>query len=89
MMGYVFYASDYNKIWCSLQKLTHIVVPCKTDTNIWCYLLFPLMMYHFMQIYLAAENAHNTTNTAKDSSVCITSPRHAQYRTPDIAKLLV
>jgi hypothetical protein len=39
--GYVFSASDYNKIWCSLQKQTHVVVLCKTSTTIWCDVLFP------------------------------------------------
>jgi hypothetical protein len=33
MIGYVFYASDYNKIWCSVQKQTHVVVLCKTSTS--------------------------------------------------------
>jgi hypothetical protein len=41
MIGYVFCASDYNKIWYSLQKQTHVVVLCKTSTNMWCYMLFP------------------------------------------------
>jgi hypothetical protein len=43
MKGYVFSASDYNKIWCSLQKQMHVVVLCKTSTNIWCDVLFPLL----------------------------------------------
>jgi hypothetical protein len=43
IMGYVFCASDYNKMWCSLQKQTHVVVLCKNVTNMWCYLLFPLI----------------------------------------------
>jgi hypothetical protein len=40
IMGYVFCASDYNKMWCSLQKQTHVVVLCKNVTNMWCYVLF-------------------------------------------------
>jgi hypothetical protein len=42
MIDYVFCASDYNKMWCSLQKQTHVMVLCKTSTNMWCYMLFPL-----------------------------------------------
>jgi hypothetical protein len=53
-MDYVFCASDYNKIWCSLQKQTHVVVLCKNVTNMWCYLLFPL----FFWIVLTCTNGY-------------------------------
>jgi hypothetical protein len=45
MKGYVFSASDYNKIWYYLKKQMRVVVLCKTSTyGVMCYFLLSLSL---------------------------------------------